>query len=779
MSRARFLKYYGLPLLPLLVISALLFYLIEHQLKVRLESELKLESNVLVSQLSKQMSLAFVDIKSDLRFLAEQDQLHQLGLSNDNPRELHDLEHLWTSFSYQRGRYDQIRFLDNQGMERVRVNYNRGKPAAVPKDKLQSKRNRYYFSEAINLPPGEFYVSPLDLNVENQAVELPLKPMIRFASPIANREGKVIGVVVLNYLAQKLLDEFRHTSAEFTGDAMLANMTGYLLLSPDSTQDWNFMFPDSPQTGVHSKYPQIWQRIKNDLRGQIITDKGIFTYDSLNPAGGVTSSECKSCLKIILHVPAELIGNKLAGMMHDRLPPLIFTLGVIGLILVGLLWHRDKRRTQEKEIASLNEQISFERDLFVSGPSIIVKLRNEIGWPVDYISTNIQEILGFGREDFLSGGLTYSSLIEPSHLPRYVSETEQAGLERRKSFKHSPYQIMDRQGRARWVQDFCQVIRDKQGNISHYFSHLNDISALKRAEEKLKASRDAIQNVVDTIPDPTLVIDVENHQLQLANQAARNLYTDGMPFHSNMTCYRLSHKREIPCAGSNEPCPIEEVVKTGQPISVRHKHYDSQGGLLFIDVRATPLFDERKQRVIQIIESHRDVTETVKMEKQLQHIANTDRLTQTYNRLKFDEELKNQIEWAKLTGNALGLIMFDLDHFKLINDKHGHATGDEVLQHTVEVVRRHIRKSDTLARWGGEEFMIITPLTEASELRTISEYLRSHIQAIKHETAGTVTASFGASVLKQEDSFNSFIKRVDTALYQSKQQGRNRCTVVE
>jgi diguanylate cyclase (GGDEF)-like protein/PAS domain S-box-containing protein len=779
MLNMRLLRYYGLPLLILLFLSALLFFAIERQLKTRLEADLRLESNVLINQLSKQTSLAFVDIKSDLGFLGEQDHLHQLGPSNDDVLELHELEHLWTSFSYQRGRYDQIRFLDTQGKEVIRVNYKRGNPVAVPREKLQSKRNRYYFSEAINLSPGEIYVSPLDLNIENHAVELPLKPMIRFATPISNPDAKVIGVLVLNYLAQKLLDDFRRTSAEFSGDAMLANTQGYLLLSPDSAQDWNFMFPDSPQTGIHSKHPAIWQQIKDSLRGQITTTEGIFTYDTLSPAGRQSSPDCASCLKILLHVPTELINNKLSRKLHERLPPLIFTLALVGLISIVLLWHRDKRRTQEKEISSLNDLISFERDLFVSGPGIIVKLRNELGWPVDYISNNVQGLLGYRQVDFQTGGLTYSSLIEASHLSRYIAETEQAELDHQKAFKRSAYQVVDRQGHHRWVQDFCQAIRDKQGRISHYFSHISDISALKSAEEKLKASRDAIQKVVDTIPDPTLVIDIHNHQLQLANQAARDLYNDGRPFNSNMTCYRLSHKRDAPCAGSTEPCPIEEVLKTGLPSSVRHKHYDGQGGLLFIDVRATPLFDEHNQRIVQIIESHRDVTETVKMEKQLQHIANTDRLTQTYNRLKFDEELKHQIEWAKLTGNALGLIMFDIDHFKRVNDKHGHATGDEVLQRTVDIVRRHIRRSDTLARWGGEEFMIITPLTDALELKSISESLRSYIEDIKHETAGIVTASFGASVLKPDDSFTSFIKRVDTALYQSKQQGRNRCTVME
>ncbi|MCU7795604.1 MAG: GGDEF domain-containing protein, partial [Candidatus Thiodiazotropha sp. (ex Myrtea spinifera)] len=292
-------------------------------------------------------------------------------------------------------------------------------------------------------------------------------------------------------------------------------------------------------------------------------------------------------------------------------------------------------------------------------------------------------------------------------------------------------------------------------------------------------SRDHIQRVVDTIPDPTLVIDVSNYRLQLANQAARTLYTGNRPISKGMTCYRLSHKRDTPCTGLNDPCPIQEVLQTGKPASVRHKHFDEKGKMLFVDVRATPLFDETGKRIVQVVESHRDVTEAVELEKQLQHMATTDRLTQVFNRLKFDEELKNQIEWAQSTKNSLGLIMFDLDHFKAVNDNFGHDIGDEVLKSTVELVMRHIRKSDTLARWGGEEFMIITPLTDAFELKTIAESLREQIEQLAHKTAGTITASFGGSVLKPRDTFSTLVKRVDAALYQSKKDGRNRCTVIE
>ena len=780
MSNRRFIKLYALSLLLLIVFAVLLFNFINAGMRSRLIHEMELESSTILNQLSKQMNLAFIDIQSDLKFLGEQERLHHLTHPGADSRELaEEEEELWISFARQRARYDQIRFLNSSGDEVIRVNYNQGTPHAISGNDLQSKHHRYYFTEAISLPPGEIYVSPLDLNVENGTIELPLKPMIRFAMPLAGDRGENAGVMVLNYLARNLLDEFRRTARGFYGDAVLSNAQGYLLLSPDSAQDWSFMFPDSPQSGIQNQYPAIWQQIKNSARGQILTPEGLFTYDSINPSGPLLAPDCASCMKIVLRVPGELIRHKFLKRWDERRPSLVLTLLLMGLSLALFIWYHKKRRVHERQISALNEQIALERNLFVSGPGIIVKLRNELGWPVDYISPNAEALLGYKPEAFRDTRLTFSSLIEPGYLPQYANETEQADLHKHDTFKRSAYQVIDREGNRKWIQDVCRTIRDRHGRITSYYSHLSDISPLKLAEQKLKASRDSIQKVLDTVPDPTLVIDVSTFQVQLANQAARDLYNGGRVFRSNMTCYHLTHKRDTPCDEHGDPCPIKELQRVGHAASARHKHLSEQGEQLYVEVRATPLFDGQNREVVQIVESHRDVTETVRVEQRLQHMATTDRLTQVCNRLKFDEELKHQIEWAQSTDNPLGLVMFDLDYFKRINDNHGHAVGDEVLKRIVETVRHSIRKSDTLARWGGEEFMIILPLTNVAELNSICEFLRDRLQHVEHETVGSVTASFGASVLRPEESFSSFVQRVDGALYQSKRSGRNRCTVID
>jgi hypothetical protein len=101
--------------------------------------------------------------------------------------EKHLIDHLkqdWSVFSRTKGMYDQIRWIDNSGKEKIRVNYNKGNQEIVPDDKLQNKGSRYYFTDAIKLNKEEFFISPLDLNIEKGKIEQPLKPVIRIGTPI-------------------------------------------------------------------------------------------------------------------------------------------------------------------------------------------------------------------------------------------------------------------------------------------------------------------------------------------------------------------------------------------------------------------------------------------------------------------------------------------------------------------------------------------------------------------------------------------------------------------
>ncbi len=162
--------------------------------------------------------------------------------------------------------------------------------------------------------------------------------------------------------------------------------------------------------------------------------------------------------------------------------------------------------------------------------------------------------------------------------------------------------------------------------------------------------------------------------------------------------------------------------------------------------------------------------------EQAERLAVTDKLTGIYNRHKLDQALEEETERAERYGDGFGVLILDIDHFKRINDRFGHRSGDTVLREFVDVLRQNSRKTDLLGRWGGEEFMIVAPHADEATLLRLAEKLRSAVAEHAFSEASRVTTSIGASVYHPGDSPDSLVKRADDALYQSKQAGRNRST---
>jgi len=126
----------------------------------------------------------------------------------------------------------------------------------------------------------------------------------------------------------------------------------------------------------------------------------------------------------------------------------------------------------------------------------------------------------------------------------------------------------------------------------------------------------------------------------------------------------------------------------------------------------------------------------------------------------------------------LSLIMFDIDHFKKVNDTYGHAVGDYVLQTLTQIVKMDLRETDYLVRWGGEEFIIIAPDTDVRRAEILAERVRKSAEEYSFDQVGTVTVSFGVTQFTGDDTEDTFIKRTDDALYSAKRMGRNRVEVI-
>ena len=237
--------------------------------------------------------------------------------------------------------YDQIRYLDLEGNEVIRVNFNGGRALIVPSNALQQKKNRYYFLEAAKLKDKGIYISPLDLNLEHGAIEVPYKPMIRLSAPVFDNQGKKEGIVIINYLAKHLMEGLGLFDLNGGTNYMLVNSDGYFLYNkknPD--REFAFMFDNKKDQTVYKYFPELEQQIKETHSGQIVTPSGIMTIESVGTVGE-TNPYCfqeyhvtennSTAWKLISFVSLDKRVDVINTIAHHRILALFMVLLSLGL----------------------------------------------------------------------------------------------------------------------------------------------------------------------------------------------------------------------------------------------------------------------------------------------------------------------------------------------------------------------------------------------------------------------------------------------------------------
>jgi len=426
-------------------------------------------------------------------------------------------EKLFLSLSRVKHVYDQVRYLDAHGHERIRINLENGISRMLQDHELQTKTNRPYFARAIHAPLGDVIISRFDLNIEHGNVEQPLKPMLRFSTPVDNSNGTRIGVVVLNYQGKLLINTIKGIAASSEGDVYLTNKEGYWLIGPTPEEEWGFVPGQGHGGNISLRFPALWKYAQKERDGQIVLGDELFTFSTMTA------------------VPRAL---------HQR--------------------------------------------------------------------------------------TAYPRLVETEH----------------------------------WLL-VSRVSLDVMG-----------------AEYGL-------------IGVPLVVI---------------------LVLGAGLVCWFWS--------------------------SARKKKYLA--------------------------------------ERSLYLMATTDGLTGLMNRRQFVHCVEAEIERARRHERPLSMVLFDIDHFKRINDTYGHDQGDEVLMALASKGQKICREYDILARVGGEEFAVLLPETAIEQAVMMAERLREAVAALRltcPQGEIRLTISLGVTSMSYEEekqSFQHLFKRADTAMYQAKEGGRNR-----
>lgn len=216
---------------------------------------------------------------------------------------------------------------------------------------------------------------------------------------------------------------------------------------------------------------------------------------------------------------------------------------------------------------------------------------------------------------------------------------------------------------------------------------------------------------------------------------------------------------------------LKECIEKNQSIVIELNHISKWGKKVFLRVHIKTWLEQGKINGAQVIID--DITEIKRLEEELRNISVTDFLTNTYNRRYFLQQLENEIERTKRQNVEFSLIMFDLDHFKNVNDQFGHQAGDVVLKHVADIVKKGIRKIDCLARWGGEEFIVLLPGTNLGQAKALAERLCKNISEACMPEINHITASFGVTQFNDHDTVDTLIQKADESTYLAKSRGRN------
>lgn len=460
-------------------------------------------------------------ITRDLRFLAS-DHAMRKCIAQPSPENLMNLAENFMAFSGAKQIYDQIRWIDETGMEIVRVDNLRGKPSLITADKLQNKAQRYYFADTLKLGPGEVFISPLDLNIEQNSIELPHKPMLRFATPVADQQGRKRGIVILNYYGRELLQAFERATADHADRSMLVNAEGYWLRSPQPKQAWGFMFKRTELT-MAARAPAAWQQIRASDQGQVMLADGMWTWDTVYPLiavrksssgtaesrGGGTSevNDRQYFWKSISHYSAD----KLAVAEHD----IGFKVAGITALLLGLSalasW-KLSRAWSQLATAELNYQT-------------VADFTNDWETWVDpsghyrYCSPSCERLTGHAPQAFMSDPGLLLKITHPDDQV-WMAQHLQADINPVEACEFC-FRIILPDGQVRWLEHACLPVFDEAGEFLGRRASNRDVTERKNAEAQIQQL--AYFDTLTGLPNRRMLHDRLEQALAQAKRFQRSL----------------------------------------------------------------------------------------------------------------------------------------------------------------------------------------------------------------------------------------------------------------
>ena len=713
-------------------------------------------------------------IAKDLMFLSGHSALRS-AIERPTPEHLTHLAQDFATFSGSKEDYDQIRWIDENGMEMVRIDFIDGEPVTVPADKLQNKSARYYFTDTIRLNHGEVFVSPLDLNIEQDKIEIPHKPMIRIATPVADATGRNRGIVILNYYGAKLLQAYAKATADIAEQRMLVNREGYWLMSPTPSDEWGFMF-DRPELTLAARAPAAWEHIRTGDSGRVMLDDGIWTWETVYPllsnqktatGAGAAFAPSRGELKhrqyfwkSIAHYSAGQLDALRQAVWHRT----AWILGLLLTLTAAACWMLARSWLL---LAEADVSYKAVADYTYNWETWIGPEGNYV-----YCSPSCERITGRTAEEFIADPDLLIRITHPQDRPHMREHLHQLEKE-----EDEPAELLVRivlpGGQIRWLEHRCQAVFGTTGKYIGRRASNRDISERIEAETRMRESEERLVEAQRISHLGNWALDHVSGELFWSEQIFRLFEIDSHDFAPTYEGFlNAVHPEDRDTVNS----AYAHSLQTRQPYEIVHRLLMRDGRIKWVYERCQTSFDAQGAPV-RSIGTVQDITEQQVAQQRIEHMAHFDTLPGLPNRALFYDRLRQALVLAKRHEAGLTLLYMDLDGFKKVNDTQGHHAGDMVLKIAAERMSACVRESDTVSRLGGDEFTII--LNDAHKQEDIAAIAQKIIDAISapfdiDENRVHIGISIGIARYSEDASNeDELVRQADHAMYMAKMAGKN------
>jgi diguanylate cyclase (GGDEF)-like protein/PAS domain S-box-containing protein len=439
--------------------------------------------------------------------------------------------------------------------------------------------------------------------------------------------------------------------------------------------------------------------------------------------------------------------------------------GFVILYLVALLIRylgaiRNKLDTAKQKIQDANRRLEEAQEIAHMGFWELDLYKGRLYW-----SKEVYRIFGLEPEAFEPSYEAFLARVHPEDREVLTKEFRRSIDEKQRY--STVHRIIQQDGTVRYVEERCKHIYDSRGKATKSIGTVFDITDRIADRNKLQRLFDLQKNIV---------VQTDGTALRKVNQSFLHFFgvstLEAFQAENGCICElfvkddRFFHLDKVP-KGQNWLQSVEALPKKDRVVSILDTKQRPHAFSISVNH-----FDDDS-----FIVSFADISETMLEQFSLKQKVSRDHLTGAFSRDFFETNIHTFIENARKRNAYLGLVMLDIDHFKIVNDTYGHDIGDKVLRHLVPTVKYSIRNDDMLIRWGGEEFLLIAETESAQTLRRMAEHVRQRIENEPFDVVGHITCSFGMTLYEENEPIEQAIKRADKALYEAKEKGRNKVAV--